>query len=231
MMPGQNKLKGLLLFGMWVLTAAPSQGQEIVYDNTKSYLGQVSYNSFEYGDEIRLAGTSRVITTFVLQYYSDLIASGDEMFKVRFYENNGTVFSPGFVRPGTLLFESGFQPVLNGFQSHTFSGLNFTAPDNLTFTVQFFNISQTPRDRAGLVFYGPPTVGNSFDDFWSRNGDGIFLPYNTPGIKDNFAARVIAVPEPGVIAMAAAGLGLMALARRRKACRTQSNAVCPNDVQ
>lgn len=215
MMSGRmNTLWSLMVAGL-LLTQVLGQADEIVYDNTKSYLGQVHYNSFEYGDEIRLAGTARTVTTFLFQYYSEFVATGDEMFKVKFYANDGTTYSPGFVRPGTLLFETGFQPVLSGFQSHTFSGLNFTAPDNLTFTVQFFNIPQTPNDRAGLVYYGPPTVGSSFDDFWGRNGAGVFTPYNTPTIKDNFAARVIAVPEPGILAICAVGAALLAAARRR----------------
>jgi len=215
MMLGQMKNVWSLAAAGLMLAQTLGYADEIVYDNTKAYLGQVRYNSFEYGDEIRLGGTARTVTTFLFQYYSEFIANGNETFKVKFYANDGSVYSPGYVRPGTLLFETGFQPVLSGFQSHTFSGLNFTAPDNMTFTVQFFNISQTPTDRAGLVYYGPPTVGSSFDDFWSRNGEGVFTPYNTSDLKDNFAARVIAVPEPGVLAIGAAGVALLALARRR----------------
>src|SRR4030095_1943422 len=48
--------------------------------------------------------------------------------------------------------------------------------------------------RAGLLFYGVPSVGASFDDFWELlpTGWGPLARDDVP--KNNFGARILAVP-------------------------------------
>jgi hypothetical protein len=59
--------------------------------------------------------------------------------------------------------------------------------------VQFFGISQTAtNDRAGLLLFDPPSVGQSFDDFWELLPSG-WAALDDQTLKDNFGARILAI--------------------------------------
>jgi hypothetical protein len=83
----------------------------------------------------------------------------------------------------------------------------------LVWTVKFSGIEGS--EHAGLLYYNPPTVGSSFDDYWLNNGTGFQL-VDSSGIVDNFAAQVTAVPEPSTIALILAGAGALGAARLRR---------------
>lgn len=179
----------------WMLLIAFAfslQAGEIVYENVDNYLGRYANEKREYGDEIELAGTARTITDFAFEYYGDFVSNADEAAKIRFYKNDN-ILNQYQVGPGTLLFETGWFVVKPGHNSRRITGLNVTVPNNFTFTIEFKGLTMKRGDDAGLVFYHPITVGNSYDDFWLKEPIGRWALYGYQGIKNNFAVQVTAV--------------------------------------
>ena len=132
---------------------------------------------------------------------------------LRMYANSGTN------APVTAFYTS--DPILlnPSFNTET---INFplssnliTLPDTFTWTVQFSNLGAS--QTGGLLLYGPPTLpGSSFNDFWQKDGAGNWSlnQINNGNTLADFAARVSAVPEPGVLALG--GLGALLLAGLRR---------------
>jgi hypothetical protein len=206
------RLKIVLLAALALSTTSRA---EVVYDNTANYLGSYANESREYGDEIVLTGTARTVTDFFFEYFGDFVASADEAGKIRFYKNDD-VLNEFQVAPGTLIYESGFFPLNSGYNTRHITGLNVEVPDNFTWTIEFKGISMTLGDEAGLVFYHPIVRGSSFDDYWAKQPNGRFALFGYPDLKNNFAALVIAVPEPSTLAITGIALGLLGFLRFRR---------------
>ena len=68
--------------------------------------------------------------------------------------------------------------------------------------------------------YGPPTTGNSFNDFWEKTGATWGTQVLPGGVLSDFAARLTAVPEPSALAVSAlalvAGAGLAGYRKLRQ---------------
>jgi hypothetical protein len=175
-----------------VLRLTPAHAQ-IVYDNSSGGGTNVYYQVQEYGDEIVLGGTSRVVDEFQFEYYGDFVATGVEMARLRLYKNDGPPDSNGDPTPGTVLYDSGPFSILPGYQTKAFSGLNLTVPTDITWTVQFTGLVGGTGDEAGLIIRNPPTVGSSYDDFWMKTPSGWALYRWGGNPVANFAARVTAV--------------------------------------
>lgn len=160
---------------------------EIIFDNSSGNGTNVYYSLLEYGDEVTLGGTNRVMTDFQFEYYGDFVATGQETARVRIYKNDG----PGqYGSPKTVLFDSGSFTVFPDYQTKVFSGLSITVPDDLIWTVQFSGLVGGTGDEAGLIFRTPPSVGSSFNDFWLKTSTSWNLfrfPNGDP--VANFAAR------------------------------------------
>ncbi|MDX1953423.1 MAG: PEP-CTERM sorting domain-containing protein, partial [Verrucomicrobiota bacterium] len=92
---------------------------------------------------------------------------------------------------------------------------NVVVPNTFTWTVEFNGIAMVAGDLAGLVYYNPPTVGSSFNDWWKKTPEG-WRPFESTdsNIRNNFFARVTAVPEPSVLALALLA-GAMLVVRRK----------------
>lgn len=192
-----------------------------VYDNVTTPLVDTNgiqlahYSAREFGDEINLAGNQRIITDFLFEYYGDFTQALGKTARLRFYQNDG----PGrYPAPQTLLYDSGAFFLGTGYNTKWLSGINVTVPDTFTWTVEFSGLTGQLSDRAGLLFYHPPTLGSSARDFWERI-DGLWVLSHFGGStfkpEANFGARVIAVPEPAVWILAAlGGLGLFGRWRR-----------------
>ena len=172
---------------------------EIVFDNSSNYLTNYWPSLLEYGDEIQLAGSARLVTNFVFEYFGSFTREGDETARIRFYKNDGPGRYPG---PGTLLYDSGPFAIFSGLNAAPLNGLAVKVPDDFTWTVQFGGLTGLPGNQVGLPFYDPPTVGFSYRDFWQktdptglagRGWDLLSFPNFDP--VANFAARVQATTE------------------------------------
>ncbi|PYM13782.1 MAG: hypothetical protein DME18_08190, partial [Verrucomicrobia bacterium] len=174
-------------FGATVQAVPPS----IVYDNTAVPVTDGSGNQLyypsasEYGDEITLSGANRVLTAFDFYYYYSGVSAGSATAAIRFYKNDG----PGGA-PGTSFFTSDPITLNPGYRRQT---INFSAaagliaPDSFTWTVRFSDLG---ANQAGLLVYGPPTVGSSPDDFW-QNAGGAWSTFliNGGSVPSDFAGR------------------------------------------
>ena len=84
-----------------------------------------------------------------------------------------------------------------------------------TFTIEFSDVPNT--QNVGLLLRNPPVVGSSFDDVWVRPENGDWALRQIPLTTANLAAQVVAVPEPGTVALALIGIGsLFGFMRRRR---------------
>lgn len=210
-----------------------AKADSIVYDNTATAQtsgGDLIYSSAsaagnkEFGDEINLSGGATTVTRFQFEYvYTG--SSGDGATGVlRFYDMIPA--GAGF-KPGNLLLQSTPFQLANpaafdangGYQGDT-GAISVAVPGRFVWSVEFnFAAGAT----GGLLLYNGAGVGSgpgqSLDDHWESTSAGNnWNLYNYALGVDNFNARVTAVPEPGTVALISMGsLGLMALARRRKA--------------
>ena len=170
---------------------------EIVYDNTQTPLESFYPSSTEYGDEVILGGTARTLTGFQVEYYGEFTTLGNESAQIRFYANDATSSEAFNSPPGTLLYASGPLAIAQGYNVLSVTNLALAIPDHFTWTIQFSGLKNKFGSRAGVVFYSPPTVGSSFDDYWQKDPTGWGTYTFTGGfLKANFAARVFAGPDP-----------------------------------
>ena len=216
----------VLCFGLTLpLTAAT------IYNNSTNDLA-IRFNpgTSEIGNEIILAGTDRYLTDFSFEYWG--LSSNPNSFagaiqaRVEFYMNNGVLFN-GYATPGTSFYDSGWFSVpaptprstfVFSVQGGDFNRVPLLLPaSDMTWTVQFQGMGL--GDSVGVDLYGPPTVGQTFGDFWQRIGTSWTLMNNsqTPPYA-SFAADMMAVavvPEPSTLALSVlGGLGLLVVARR-----------------
>ena len=206
-----GRVRLLLLVGLSFIGRA--QGA-VVYDNTTTSLAQFYYSQNEYGDEINLAGADRTMTRFQFDIFAEALNPGAAV-DVRFYQNDGSGLP---AQPLTLLYDSGSLSITAAGQSPiVLNNLSVNVPSTITWTVQFSNVD--PTHRIGLLFYNPPTVGSSFNDFWENvpaSGWGAFG--FGQGLVANFNAQATAVPEIPALwqSLLLVGAGLIAPWRFRR---------------
>ena len=202
-----------ILLTIVVLTLPTAGFGAVVYDNTApgNDLNQYYGSTFEFGDQVNLAGSERTVTDF--SFYARLNASslGSQSLVFRFYANDGTAGAPG-----SLLFTSDPQTMALGSQTFTVSGLSITVPNSFTWSVTFSNLGA--GDDAGLLLYNPPITGSSLNDFWQKDAGGAWalMQVNGGATPANFGARITAVPEPGVFALCALGAVIYGAFRRNR---------------
>jgi hypothetical protein len=202
---------------------------EVVYDNLATplgnYLGGFAYE--EVGDDVTLAGTSRILGSVTVAY-AGFNFDGDETLTLTLYLMNGppTPASFGFNTPGTVLF-SATVPILSTIGS-TITFLDASGsvvlPDVVGVGVSFAGVDFDPTGAgsdAGPLLYDPPAVGSSLDDFWLRGfpnpGDpwGLYTFGGSPPI--NLGLQITTVPEPATMFLLGAGMmGVGVTARRRR---------------
>ena len=85
-------------------------------------------------------------------------------------------------------------------------------PSEFTWTVAVRNAGA--GDTVGLNFFGKPTTGNAFDDYWV-NMSGWQLQTNNAVPGQNVFGAEVVVPEPSALVLALfGGLGFLVMARR-----------------
>lgn len=194
-----------------------------VYDLSSGGGNRFYPGSGEFGDELHLGGTDRVIESFSFDYYANYTLGGGMTFRI--YANDGALLGGSHV-PGTLLDERTLDVATGGGRvviQYPFNVAN-TLPDTLTYTVSFAPTLNRPPETAGLLLSDDtPGVGVSYDDIWRRTGAGasdwqlIQVTDSNTGLPvvANFKATVTATPEPGTVALLAlGGLGLVLATRR-----------------
>jgi hypothetical protein len=204
--------------------SAKAQGV-IVYDNSTNYQDlRTSRGNLEVGDEINLIGGANIVTEFRFEYvYTGTSPAAQGI--VRFYAKDANAG----LKPGTLLLQTDPFTLQNGFHQGIVPDLNVAVPGNFIWSVEFSGIN-VGVDDAGLLFYNGVTQGNgggqSRNDHWERNPSNLtewlLVDNDSDPLTsadtwiDNFGARVIAVPEPGTIALFVGGAAVLGMAARRR---------------
>lgn len=207
---------------LWLLLMVSlcARASEIVFENTTGVTTNYYMFGRQYGDDINLAGTGRIVTQFSFLYYgnipTNLISPGE--WRIRFYKNDGALENPAVAtsqKPNTLIWDSGTHPVLPGYQKATLSVPQVVVPDRFTWTVEFYNLPQDAGNGAGLVLANPPTIGavlpgktstviGSYTDFWMLEEADIldswtlqvFSTNPNVGPQGNFFAQVVTAANP-----------------------------------
>lgn len=201
--------------------AASALGVTVVYDNTTTSLNnnmpllpEWRDDSAEAGDDIWLAGTEREVVELKLIFTYRGTIPGTMDARIRFRN-----LDPDTQNPVDAFYESDLVtlPTVAGTNEYTFAIPRVTVPDHFVWTIQAYN-RQGSVGELGPAYYNPATVGFSDDFFWLSDMGSPWNQYNWGGDPyANFAARLLAVPEPG--ALMAVGLGLTGLMRRRRKAR------------
>ncbi len=183
----------LCLFCSLLLFSWNVRSIEVIYDNTQTVLGGGPSESSEYGDQVDLEGTARTLTSLTFFYYADFEPDAHQAMKVRLYRNE-TPYDNFRNAPTTVLYESGYMPMLPGYNARSVSNLNVKLPpDTVTFTVEFKGLKT--NEMASLVLCNPPSIGSSFNEFWHRTERGWspFLYSTTDfSLKANAGLKLVA---------------------------------------
>lgn len=222
-----------LVAAVSALTVSVARG-EVVYDNTSTldpnafHNGTLNVNGsiqgpYEFGDDLTLAGTSRLVNHFVFNYFGDIVNNPTATATIRFYANDQPILDPVTGKtiqgPGSLLWQSDPFQIVNGRVEASMSVPLVKVPDVFTFTMDAPGLTGGVGSRVGLyVSTQKATIGSSFNDFWEKTPGG-WVVSNVKPARADFSVKVEAVPEPGTIALGIAGVALLGLAVRRGARR------------
>jgi hypothetical protein len=209
-----------------VAAASVATQATVVYDNSdpKNYLGDFYGSASEFGDQVKLTSSfplERFVTTIKFEYYLAYNASGNEQVQFSLYSASGTDLNGG---PGSLLYSSAPVSIVKTTDNYVqLDNVNIQVPNDVIWTVKFTGVDFAGGERAGLIFYNPPTVGSSANDFWEKNANGQWQAKNFiagGGNVANFGAQIIAVPEPTTIQLGLLGgmavLGMLGYRRVSK---------------
>lgn len=202
--------------------ARAASGQEvIVYDNSSGFANlRTDRGNSEIGDQIILSNPAfNYIQRFEFEYsFSRGNGDGFAMAQIRFYSMDGLMPArePFAVSPVFALEEGLRRAVWSG---NGVGPLGITVPADFVWSVTFGGLDGGTTEAAGLLYYGEPEIGDSADDYWRRWAAwDVWTLHDTQDpidFSDNFAARLVAVPEPSAITLIGASALLTALWRRR----------------
>lgn len=158
------------------------------------------------------------LSSFTFNYYA-LASSSKWTAQITFYNNDGVPFN-GYNEPKTVIGQSTtftLTAPAGNYASETLTPADFTGQINLptefTWTLKISGASAS--DSVGLNFFGAPTIGNAFNDYWVNTASGWLLETNNVAIGNNTFGAIVTVPEPTSLALAVfGGIGLLVVARR-----------------
>ena len=195
--------------------ALPSALGEVVYDGVASVSPDKGFNGYiqskgplEFGDDLTLAGTARLVNHFVFQYFGDIADNVVAMATLRFYANDVDI--PGKITkaPGSLLWQSDPFLIEKGGHIVDVGVPNIEVGDTFTFSIEVPTLSGVGGNQFLLhTSTKPADVGKSFNDFWVKSDTVWSLQRLDNGAQlANFAVRVSAIPEPSSVALGTVGL-------------------------
>ncbi|MBI5387106.1 MAG: HYR domain-containing protein [Verrucomicrobia bacterium] len=185
-----------------------------VYDNSANDLmTRFDPGASEVGNEIILAGTNQFLREFGFEYWGTNMAGGSSFsgpvtVRLRFYLNDGAPFN-GYPGPGTLIYDSGAFPIeptsrnVLLYNEYDLGGgavvpLTNTIPDSFTWTVQFSGMGA--QDSVGVDLFSPPVVGQTYSDFWVREGSSWIIRTNA---ATDMGFGAVAVSSRGFVTLEA----------------------------
>ena len=166
-------MRSIRLLTCLLLSALGMLAQEVIYDNTTNNLTPFGdyLPPIAYGDEVRLAGTARLLTKLDFQ----ILARGPNATVPAQIEL--VIWRPGprDFRPGTVIWRSGFQNFT--FPVDVLTPLVFNlpkvkVPDQVVWTLQFRGF-EPYIEEPELLAAGPATIG---DDDAEEPGYWIYNP-------------------------------------------------------
>ena len=215
-----------LLAAIAVVAIGSAARAEIVYQNLNT--AWVSYQPInpaeQLGDDVTLAGTARMVTSFSVVITNQYTQTYNATFTARFFKNNGLNGVPGdMIWQGTQTVSNG--PAANasgqgGDLTVNFAVPSILVPDTFIWSIQANTNLPPPTsgDGIGPVLNDTPQIGSSHDVAYDNPGDGTgWAAYNYhPDQTDlaNFQAVITALPEPATLSTFA--IGGIALIRRRR---------------
>jgi hypothetical protein len=160
-----------------IVITSPSNGRvgDVVYNSTSAYNYYYDAVGVEVGDEVNLGLSSRMLTTFDFEYWSDITGSQSATGLIRIYSNDGADYPgtggpvPASKMPGRLLYQSDPITIANGLNSVSISDILLVVPDTITWT---FKVETADSLNAGVVFSRTADSGTSLDDFWLKTSGG-----------------------------------------------------------
>ena len=210
---------GLTVLGAlaWV---SPAQSA-VVYRNINddpTLPSEAIPNNVEIADDVTLAGTERVVTSFTVPTFNSINQNYTGAFTARFYN-----FGEDGLPTGAPIW-TGTLPIANGTggdRTLVFPVPNVTVPDTFAWSLSFTTtLPSTEDDGIGPLLNDVPTVGSSFNEFYTREVGGeweAFFYGDQPGDPlANFQAEITAeVPEPATLGLFAIGAFALGARRRR----------------
>jgi hypothetical protein len=196
-----------------LLTGAAPASAEMIYDNSTTSLGSLTFTALQVGNEVQAAGTARQVIELDIGVNQQGTA-GTADLQAFLYANDG---AGG--QPGTQLWASPLESnvaLTGGNDLIAFSVPDVTVPDTFTWAIQISNPSPI---AAGVPAFDPPAVGSVVRG-WA-GGPGSWSNLDSLGDDAHFEARIsavsaVTVPEPASVILLCAGVaGLLASARHR----------------
>jgi MYXO-CTERM domain-containing protein len=213
------------LFLLALLAPAHSASGGVVYSNTTNdTLNSIQYTANGYGgvgDTISLASGDRFATEASAQFFNVLSTAGTFSATLDLF----TVGTGGAVVGASLgtytvnnISISAFDinDLASGLTTVTSPNLNVLVPDDLIFVL---SVSNATTADLGPTLFDPPTIGSSDGANFISLAGGVYSVATTGFGFDNVNFSLTTapadVPEPSTMAVAAGGLAMLALLRRR----------------